>query len=94
MEPAALMSSLLFLKAAGIRLTHLVTDRSITVRTLMQSKFPEINHQFDIWHFIKNIKKSLFKLTKLGHGVGGQITKWFSSIVNHLWFALGSSQGR
>ena len=53
MEPAALDVCLQFLIGAGICPTHLVTDRSTTIRTLLKTKYPEILHQFDPWHWIK-----------------------------------------
>ena len=53
MEPAALAASLQFLKDAGLRIQHLVTDRSSTVRAMLKEMFPEINNQADPWHYIK-----------------------------------------
>ena len=53
MEPAALAASLQFLKDAGLRIQHLVTDRSSTVRAMLRERFPEINNQADPWHYIK-----------------------------------------
>ena len=53
MEPAALEASLRFLAEQCVKVTHLVTDRSTTVRTLMKDHFPDINHQADPWHFVK-----------------------------------------
>ena len=53
MEPAALEASLRFLQEAGIKILHLVTDRSTTVRAMVREKFPDINNQADPWHFVK-----------------------------------------
>jgi hypothetical protein len=53
MEPAALAASIQFLKDAGLKIQHLVTDRSSTVRAMLRERFPEINNQADPWHYIK-----------------------------------------
>ena len=92
MEPAALDTSLQFLQDAGIKPTHLVTDRSTTVRTLMASKYPEIVHQFDVWHFVKNIRKALWKATKL-KSCGADVSLWLQSICNMVWHSIGTSLG-
>ena len=53
MEPASLDVSLKFLAEAEIHPTHLVTDRSTIVRTLIKNNWPGIKQQFDVWHWIK-----------------------------------------
>ena len=36
------------------------TDHPVGIRTLMKKKYPEIEHQFDVWHLaIKAVKKKL-----------------------------------
>ena len=54
MEVFALRNLLIFLKETGVKIAVLVTDRSTSVRALMESDFPEINHQFDIWYLNSN----------------------------------------
>ena len=49
MEVFALKSILTFLTICGVKISVLVTDRSKSVRTMIQNDFPAINHQFDIW---------------------------------------------
>ena len=49
MEVFALKSLLNFLKVSGVTISTLVTDRSTSVRGMMQSDFPDIKHQFDVW---------------------------------------------
>ena len=50
MEVFALKSLLTFLTSScGIKIKVLVTDRSTTVRAMLERDFPSINHQFDIW---------------------------------------------
>jgi len=66
--------------------------RSTTVKTLMKTQFPHINHQADPWHFVKNIKKKLFAASKLASG--SIIGLWLRSVTNQLWWAMGSSIGK
>jgi hypothetical protein len=49
MEVFALKSLLIFLKNAKVNIRVLVTDRSTSVRSMMEKDFPEIKHEFDPW---------------------------------------------
>ena len=49
MEVFALKSLLNFLHKSNVVITMLVTDRSTTVRAMMETDFPKIKHQFDVW---------------------------------------------
>jgi len=54
---------------------------------MMAKDFPEIKHQFDPWHWIKNIQSIMWKKKdKL-------LEIWRPAIVRHLWWALTSSRG-
>ena len=107
MEVFALKSLLNFLKTTGIKVSVLVTDRSTTVRALMNQEFPEIRHQFDVWqsygnikanflhyvhrHFIKGIKNWIIKASRL---VRCTVLKdWQKSVVNMLWWSLSTAEG-
>ena len=57
----------------------------------MKEEESKITHQFDVWHFAKNIKKKL-------HAVGKKkscsiLQKWIKSISNHFWWACATSRG-
>ena len=59
------------------------TDHHTHVCTYMREKEPGIDHQFDMWHFVKNIKK---KLINASQKASCKIpSKWVKSIGNHLW---------
>ena len=49
MEVFGLKSLLNFLKKSGVLISMLVTDRSTSVRAMLEGDFPEIKHQFDVW---------------------------------------------
>ena len=50
-----------------------------------------VTHQFDVWHFVKNIKKRLHKVGK--NKSCENLQKWTKSIPNHFWFACATCNG-
>lgn len=41
------------------------TDRHTGIRKLLTTaKYEKINHQFDIWHYVKNLKRKLMQISK------------------------------
>ena len=66
MEVFSLKSILNFLIAVGVKIETVVTDRSTSVRSMLQQDFPDISHQFDIWYkqqiyFIFVVDKNVVK---------------------------------
>ena len=57
----------------------------------MRDKEPGINHQFDVWHFVKNIKKKLINASQKASCK--ILSTWVTSIGNHLWWACATSEG-
>ena len=53
--------------------------------------FPEINHQFDIWHFFENVSKRLNGKVKLK--IYQSLQPWVQSVSNHLRWASGTCCG-
>ena len=49
---------------AFINVASLTTDRHKQVRAFLRKFRKDIRHQFDVWHFGKNIKKKLTKAAK------------------------------
>ena len=50
-------------KDENITPTQIITDRHTQIRKYMRKKEPGINHQFDVWHFVKNINKKLINVS-------------------------------
>jgi len=61
METEALNKCLDFIISCGLKIHRLATDRHIGVQSLLKQKYPEIEHQFDVWHLSKNDTKKLQK---------------------------------
>lgn len=84
MEKVALERGLVKLHNKGINIKTMVTDRSSSVKKFMREKYGSINHQFDIWHVCKGLKK---KLVAAGNKKGKEdLLLWTRSITNHLWW--------
>jgi hypothetical protein len=91
MEKIALERSLDFVLASGLNIDTLATDRHIGVQSLMKNKYPEINHQFDVWHFAKNITKRLH--LKAQNKNATELMPWIHSVSNHLYWCSQSCGG-
>ena len=88
MEKEGLIKVLDKVKAWGISIRSLTTDRHPQVMKYIRENQSEIIHQFDIWHFSKSIKKALVKAAK--KKFCDIINKWIKSIINHFWWSCSS----
>jgi hypothetical protein len=73
----------------GDKIGIVCTDRNTSVRKIMRTEFPEIDHQFDIWHLAKSLKKRI-KLLFKGSSI---LLSWSKSITNHLWWCSQTCGG-
>ena len=55
MEKKGFIKSLKTIKDEGLIPEQITTDRHTQIRKHMREKEPDISHQFDVWHFVKNI---------------------------------------
>ena len=79
------------LQTAKLNIATIITDRSPQVKALMKKAYANINHQFDIWHFVKIVSKKIRKASKKK---GCQILlEWLPAISNHLWWSASSCNG-
>ena len=61
MEREGLSRILKRLQDNDVKVCQLATDRSVTVRSFMKKDWPNVDHQFDVWHFVKSVVKKLHK---------------------------------
>ena len=66
------------------QIKDVATDRHVGIRADMKRNFPEIDHQFDVWHLAKSITKKLIEKSKKKDC--GKLSPWIKSISNHLWW--------
>jgi hypothetical protein len=57
----------------------------------MKKQYPEIEHQFDVWHLANTVRKKLLAKSKLRGAE--DLGPWIKAICNHLWWCSGNSSG-
>ncbi|XP_068112055.1 uncharacterized protein [Hyperolius riggenbachi] len=70
----------------NIDIEHLATDRHVSIRKYMREKYPDIDHQFDVWHFAKNVSQKICEGSRKGGC--GDLKKWIDKINNHFWWCV------
>ena len=88
MEKMGFKKGLAFLKDQGITLEQITTDQHTQIRKFMRWEEPNIDHQCDVWHIAKNIKKRLLAASKKASCK--ILKKWIKSIDNHFWWACAT----
>ena len=58
MEKVGLQTCLDELLTTGVPVAVIATDCASSIIGLMKNKYPQINHQHDLWHISKSIKKT------------------------------------
>ena len=91
MEKSGLISVLNKIESMSINVNSLVTDRHPGVTKYLREEKQNILHQFDIWHFSKNIKKALSKAGKKKDCE--IINDWTKAIINHFWWCCKTCDG-
>ena len=76
----------------SIKITTLTTDRHVQIRSFLSREYPEILHQFDVWHFGKSAKKTLSEVAEKRDS--RQLSLWITAIINHFWWCCASSIGK
>jgi len=91
MEKEGLERALEFLISMGMKIHTVATDRHVGVQSLLKEKYPEINHQFDVWHVSKSIRKKLHqKALKKG---ATDLMPWVRCISNHIYWCADTCGG-
>ena len=88
MEREGFERSIQKLKSEGLTITQIATDRHPQITATIRKKYPDIRHQYDVWHVSKGVAK---KLTKKGKAKAcSKLLPWIQSISNHLWWSSES----
>uniref|UniRef100_A0A8C5PIH0 Uncharacterized protein n=1 Tax=Leptobrachium leishanense TaxID=445787 RepID=A0A8C5PIH0_9ANUR len=91
MEKQAFTRCIDKLIADGLIIRIIATDRHVCIRKVMRERYPQINHQFDIWHYCKSMTKKLQNLAKKKSL--SELAPWTTSIVNHMWSCSSFCKG-
>nr|XP_055053337.1 uncharacterized protein LOC129438550 [Misgurnus anguillicaudatus] len=91
MEPLGFRRGLTELLDLGLEVEVMTTDRSSSIRKIMREQYPNIQHEFDIWHTAKGFRNKI--LTKGKKKDTAILLAWTRSIVNHMWYTCATSKG-
>jgi len=91
MEQLGLQTTLHHITASGVRPKRFATDRCVDIKCLMEDRYPMIDQEYDVWHWIKNVMKDLIKASKTKPGQA--LRPWIKSINNMLWYAFTNCKG-
>lgn len=77
--------------AHGIMVEGLATDRHPQINCYMRKQRADIEHQFEIFHTAKGVKKELLRLSKTRDTE--LVNHWIQSISNHMWWSSATCNG-
>ena len=77
-------------KEKKLKIKQLTTDRHMQIKKYLREEEEDIDHQFDVWHFCKNIRKKL--LAAAQKKSCNDLNKWIKSICNHFWWASATCE--
>ncbi|XP_067312606.1 uncharacterized protein [Pseudorasbora parva] len=90
MEKEGLRRSLDLLRAHGVTLDSIVTDRHPQIQKYLREA--NITQYYDVWHIVKGVSKKLLRISR--NKDSKKLQKWYRSIKNHMyWTAASSSSG-
>ena len=79
------------IQGKGAHVKVVATDRHVSIKSDMKKKYPDVNHQFDVWHLAKSITKKLTEKAKKKDC--SELSPWIKSVSNHLWWCADSCEG-
>ena len=91
METMGCRQTLTNLMEDGVKVEIFATDGSTTIEKLLSSEFKETEHELDLWHLTKNLKKRL--QTRCKKAAYKPLLEWIPAICYHLWFCSQQCHG-
>ncbi|XP_063295528.1 G patch domain-containing protein 4 isoform X1 [Pelobates fuscus] len=91
MESLAFSTCMENVLAERLNIGVLVTDRHEIIRKIMMEEYKQINHQFDVWHYCKSLRKKLENLAR--DPTCKELVPWTNAIVNHFWASCYLGKG-
>jgi hypothetical protein len=87
LEPEGLERCIKSLEDHGCKVKTLATDRHPSINKMMRETYSHIEHEFDLWHIVKGMKKKLLS------NKNPELLPWVRTISNHLWYSAAFCNG-
>ncbi|VDI27339.1 Hypothetical predicted protein [Mytilus galloprovincialis] len=91
MELIGFQRSLSNIEDANLAVDVVVTDRHVQIRKAMATDHSDKNHQFDVWHLSKSVKKKILAIKP--KKLLTEVKPWIPSICNHVWWCSREAKG-
>ena len=91
MEVEGFRSCLEYLFQMGFQVELFASDRHVQIWSILKKEWGEIDHQFDVWHLVNSVKKTLVQKAKLKSSE--ELMPWVKSVTNHLWWCAANCGG-
>ncbi|XP_071954979.1 uncharacterized protein [Antedon mediterranea] len=91
MERVGFTRAIDYLLEEDVNVVGVTTDRHVQIASDMNKNYPELKHEFDIFHVVKSVTKKLREKSKK-KGCE-DLRFWIPSIKNHLWWCCASCNG-
>ncbi|XP_071952583.1 uncharacterized protein [Antedon mediterranea] len=89
LENVGLKRCLEELKEHKLNVDIISTDRHPMIGKTLRENYPEIKHEYDIWHLAKSVRKRVAAAGKKHK----ELQVWEKGIINHLWWSAETCQG-
>ena len=66
------------------------TDFHVSIKSDMKCIYPDVDHQFNVWHLTKSVTK---KLTEKAKKDCGDLFPLIKSVSSHLWWCANTCNG-
>ncbi|XP_040177724.1 uncharacterized protein LOC120909984 [Rana temporaria] len=90
LEKIAFVKALERVLSDGVNVKIIATDRHVSIRKIIREKYPEIRHEFDVWHVAKSIEGKLMAESK--KSTGRKLAGWVPLVKNHLCWSSSTCQ--
>ncbi|XP_075714956.1 uncharacterized protein LOC142750071 isoform X2 [Rhinoderma darwinii] len=75
---------------SGFDVTMFSSDGHIGIQKILRVDYPRVNHQYDICHYARSLKKKMMRAS--GNHHCGDIIPWVEKIFSHFWWCIRTSQ--
>lgn len=79
------------IQGKGAQVKVVATDRHVSIKSDMKRIYPDVDHQFDVWHLAKSVTKKLTEKAKKKDC--GDLFPWIKSVSNHIWWCADTCNG-